>query len=146
MKQILLTLGTLCLLLLGCSQAAPAETGDVLIVTDGTTEKRYQVDDLRALQTAQAAFADVTYTGVPLSLLLADAGFDAASLSAVKATARDGFSANYDAALITRPDTLVAYAQADGPLTEEDGTFRMVLPDQEGRLNPRDLVEILVYP
>jgi DMSO/TMAO reductase YedYZ molybdopterin-dependent catalytic subunit len=116
------------------------------MVTDGTNEQSYSVDDLKALGAEEAAFQEVTYTGVPLRLLLEDAGFDPASVSAVKATAADGFSANYDPELVNRPDTLVAYARADGPLAEEDGTFRMVLPDQEGKLNPRDLVELRVYP
>lgn len=132
-------------LLAGCAQEA-AEPGNVLLVTDGASEQSYNVDDLRALGAEEAAFRDVTYTGVPLGLLLKDAGFDPGGVSAVKATAADGFSANYGPELVNRPDTLVAYAQADRPLAEEDGTFRMVLPDQEGKLNPRDLVELRVYP
>ena len=132
-------------LLAGCAQEA-TEPGNVLLVTDGTSEQSYSVDDLRALGAEEAAFREVTYTGVPLALLLKDAGFDPASVAAVKATAADGFSANYDPELVNRPDTLVAYAQADGPLAEEDGTFRMVLPDQEGKLNPRNIVELRVYP
>jgi DMSO/TMAO reductase YedYZ molybdopterin-dependent catalytic subunit len=132
-------------LLAGCAQEA-TEPGNVLLVTDGTSEQSYSVDDLKALGAEEAAFREVTYTGVPLALLLKDAGFDPASVAAVKATAADGFSANYDPELVNRPDTLVAYAQADGPLAEEDGTFRMVLPDQEGKLNPRNIVELRVYP
>jgi hypothetical protein len=64
----------------------------------------------------------------------------------VKATAVDGFSANYEPALFNKEDTLVAYARADGPLAEDEGPFRMVLPDQEGKLNPRQLVEIRAIP
>jgi hypothetical protein len=131
-------------LLAGCSQET-TDPGDVLIVTDGASEQSYSVDDLEALGAEEAAFRDISYIGVPLGLLLEDAGFDPVGVSAVKATATDGFSANYDPGLVNRPDTLVAYAQADGPLAEEDGKFRMVLPDQEGKLNPRDLVELRVY-
>lgn len=144
---ILAVLTVLALLLSACGGASPeAAAGDVLLVTDGTTEKQYTVADLQALPAAQAAFGDVTYTGVPLAAVLADAGFNVASMSAVKATAADGFSANYDPAQAARADTLVAYAQSDGPLSAEDGTFRMVLPDQEGKMNPRNLVEITVIP
>jgi hypothetical protein len=60
--------------------------------------------------------------------------------------ASDGFTANYESALFSREDTLVAYATVDGPLGEEDGAFRMVLPNQEGKMNPRDLVEIIAIP
>ena len=145
MKRYLFLLLALLGLLIGCAQDSPA-AGDTLIVTDGETERSYTVSDLEALAAEQATFLEVAYTGVPLGLLLRDAGFDPAGLSAVKATAADGFSANYDPELVNRPDTLVAYAQAGGSLAAEDGTFRMVLPGQEGRLNPRDLVELLVYP
>ncbi|MCA9978036.1 MAG: molybdopterin-dependent oxidoreductase, partial [Anaerolineales bacterium] len=65
-------------------------------------------------------------------------------LKAVKAVAADGYTVNYDLSQIEKPDVLVAYAQADGPLTEEDGAFRMVLPEEEGKLNVRMLVEIQV--
>jgi hypothetical protein len=60
--------------------------------------------------------------------------------------ASDGFTANYESALYSREDTLVAYATVDGPFGEEDGNFRMVLPDQGGKLNPRQLVEIIAIP
>ena len=147
MKRFLFLLAALCAVLIGCStQATPVQETDVLLVTDGTSEKQYELEDLQSLQAAQAVFRDISYTGVPLSLLLEDAGFDTVTLSAVKATARDGFSANYEPALIARPDTLVAYARIDGPLADDEGAFRMVLPDQEGKLNPRKLVEIRVYP
>jgi len=84
--------------------------------------------------------------GVPLTVLLQDAGIDPAALKIVKAVAVDGFSANYESALFAREDTLVAYARADGPLGDDEGSFRMVLPDQEGKLNPRELVEIIAIP
>ena len=146
MRHYMLFLVALFGLLVGCDQVSPTEEGNVLIVTDGNSEQSYDVEDLKALGAEQATFREVTYTGVPLQLLLEDAGFDPDSLSAVKATAADGFSANYDPALVNRLDTLVAYAREDGPLAEDEGTFRMVLPDQEGKLNSRDLVELRVYP
>jgi DMSO/TMAO reductase YedYZ molybdopterin-dependent catalytic subunit len=84
--------------------------------------------------------------GVTLTALLADAGIDSASLTAVKAVAGDGFTANYDSSLYAREDTIVAYARVDAPLGEDEGTFRMVLPDQEGKMNPRQLAEIVAIP
>ena len=79
---------------------------------------------------------------VSMSFLLQDAGFDPLSLSAVKATAADGYSVNYDAGLFLRDDVLVAIATADGPLAADDGIFRMVLPGEEGKLNLRMLTEL----
>ena len=146
MRLYFLFLATLFGLLIGCDQNSPSSSVDTLTVTDGTGQKSCDVDDLKALGSEQAAFGEVIYTGVPLWLLLDDAGFDPAGLSAVKATAADGFSANYDPELVTKADTLVAYARVDGPLADDEGAFRMVVPDQEGKLNPRNLVELRVYP
>lgn len=115
-----------------------------LLVTDGTDEQHYSAADLEALAAEQAVFGGTTYIGVPLARLISDAGYDPATIAAVKAIASDGFTVNYDPALVNRSDTLVAYKTEDGDLPEDDGTFRMVLPDQEGKLNPRHLVEIKI--
>ena len=129
-----------------CGGESSSGSGQTLLVTDGSAERRYSVEELEKLASAEAQFAGVTYVGVPLTLLLSDAGLDPSGAAAVKATASDGFTANYGPNLIARPDTLVAYAQTDGPLSDDDGAFRMVLPDQEGKMNPRHLVELRIIP
>ncbi|MGD2155918.1 MAG: molybdopterin-dependent oxidoreductase [Anaerolineales bacterium] len=144
MKRILLLSLVFSLVLVGCNQTNTSANGDVLKVTDGTKEKIYTISDLEKLEASQATFRDVTYTGVRLSTLLQNAGVDFNSIKAVKAIAVDGFSANYDQALFNKEDTMVAYARADGPLTEDELPFRMVLPGEEGKMNPRQLVEIQV--
>lgn len=146
MKQILLVALVFALVLSACTTKPQEAAGATLKVSSGTIEKIYTASDLKLLGEAQAVFRDVTYVGVPLTLLLQDAGIDPSALTVVKAVAVDGFTANYEASLFMREDTLVAYARADGPLSEEDGAFRMVLPDQEGKLNPRELVEIIAIP
>jgi DMSO/TMAO reductase YedYZ molybdopterin-dependent catalytic subunit len=139
---LLLALG-----LAACSQAGPeAGSGDVLVVTDGSVEKTYTAAGLEALPAAEATFREVAYRGVPLSALLADAGFAPDSLRAVRAVAADGFSASYESDLFNLPDTLVAYSRTDGPLAADEGAFRMVLPGQEGKLNVRILVRIEAVP
>ncbi len=130
------------LLLTACSQATPSDSGPELKITDGTTTQTYTVDDLKKLTATKASFKGVEYVGVSLTDLLKDAGFDPAQAKAVKVIAADGFTVNYEPALFTKVDTLVAYAKSDGSLTNEDGVFRMVLPDQEGKLNVRMVVEI----
>ncbi len=149
MKHLLLTLigvTALAFCLVACAAPQPAASPetDVLVVGDGTTEKNYTADELKSLSSAEAAFNDVSYQGVPLTILLQDAGFDPQAVKAVKAVASDGFTVNYGPDLFLLENTLVAYAQADGPLTDEDGAFRMVLPDQEGKLNVRMLVTLQV--
>jgi hypothetical protein len=146
MKGILFVFLAIVLVLAACAPKTPAPSGSTLKVTDGTIVKTYTVDDLKALGAVQASDKGVAYVGVQLKVLLQDAGIDPAKLSAVKAVASDGFSANYDPTQFLADNTLVAYAQADGPLTAADGTFRMVLPDQGGKLNPRLLVEIDAIP
>ena len=146
MKRFLLVTFILALTLTACASQSQESAGPVLKVSDGNVEKTYTVDDLKSLGESQADFKGVTYIGVSLTVLLADAGIDAAALTAVKAVASDGFTANYESTLYSREDTLVAYATVDGPLSEEDGFFRMVLPNEEGKLNPRQLVEIIAIP
>ncbi len=146
MKRFLLITLVLSLTLMACASQLQESAGPVLKVSDGNVEKNYTADDLKALDASQADFKGITYVGVQLTVLLADAGIDPSALTVVKAVASDGFTANYESALYSREDTLVAYAAMDGPLSEEDGNFRMVLPDQEGKLNPRDLVEIIAIP
>jgi hypothetical protein len=149
MKRLLLVGVLLSLVLAACGasgSAAPGDTPQALVVTDGTKEVSYSVADLEKLPASEATFNEVTYEGVSLPALLADAGYDVGALKAVKAVAADGYSVNYDPALFQRADVLVAYATVDGPLAAEDGTFRMVLPGEEGKLNVRLLVELGVTP
>jgi DMSO/TMAO reductase YedYZ molybdopterin-dependent catalytic subunit len=146
MKRFLLVVLAFVLVLSACSTASQESAGPVLKVSSGDIEKTYTVDDLQSLGAVQASFKGIAYVGVPLTTLLQDAGIDPASVSVVKAVAVDGFTANYEASLFTREDTLVAYARTDGPLGEDEGAFRMVLPDQEGKMNPRELVEIIAIP
>lgn len=149
MKKLVVLSLVLMVLLIGC--AAGGETAvspdiPVLTVGDGQTQKTYTATDLQALSQAEASFKGVTYTGASVTALLEDGGFAISDLKAVKAVASDGYSVNYDLAQIQKADVIVAYAQADGPLTEEDGAFRMVLPEEEGKLNLRMLVEIQAVP
>lgn len=146
MKRFIFLSLILTLALAACAPKAQESAANILKVSDGTVEKNYTADDLKALGEVQAAVNDVTYIGVPLTVLLADAGIDSASLTAVKAVASDGFTANYDSSLYTREGTIVAYARVDGPLGDDEGAFRMVLPGEGGKMNPRQLTEIIAIP
>lgn len=144
MKSKFSILAMLAFLLVACSSTAPQGDGDVLRVTDGTAEKSFSVADLEKLPVTEATFNEVTYVGVSLSTLLEEADFSPSDLKAVKASATDGYSVNYDSGLFTREDVIVAYSTVDGSLAEDDGTFRMVLPGEEGKLNLRMLAELKV--
>lgn len=142
MKKIVFTLVTLLLLAACAPAAAPAPTGGLAVVV-GESRQTFGADELAALPATQSAFKDVTYQGVTLSALLEAAGADPAAVKAVKAVAADGYSVNYDPAQVLKENVIVAYALADGSaMSADDGTFRMVLPDEEGKLNVRMLVEL----
>jgi len=147
MKHITLNIVLLfALLLSACASAsqtaAPATSS--LLVSGGDIKKSYARADLEALPAAQSAFKDVNYKGVLVADLLKDAGFDPQTVKALKAVASDGYAINYDASQFLGEGVIVAYAQADGDLTADDGAFRMVLPGAEGKLNLRMLVELQV--
>lgn len=145
MKKMFFAILILAFFVSACAQAKPATTDNMgLKVTVGSNSKSYTAADLKELGAAQATFTDVDYVGVVLSELLKDAGADLSQAKAVKVIASDGFTVNYEPALFMKEDTLIAYARADGALTADDGTYRMVLPGQEGKLNPRQVVEIQV--
>lgn len=150
-KKLLFVLIIFAFVFTGCAPKEPAApaagdtgAGDQLKVGDSTTSKTYSVADLQTLTASIAAFNDVTYKGVALKALISDAGFNMDEVKAVKAIASDGFSSNYDSSIFSRDDVIVAFATQDGALTAEDGTFRMVIPDGEGKQNVRTLVEIQV--
>ncbi len=124
-------------------EASPGETVS-LLVSDGEISRTYTRADLEALGASQAIFNDVTYVGVSVGALLEDAGFNLDEVKAVKAVASDGYTVNYDPPQVLAADVIVAYARADGDLANDDGSFRMVLPGAEGKLNARMLVELQV--
>jgi len=143
MKKIILLLTVLAVWVVGCASGeVKTAVTDRLVVG----EKTYSTADLAALPASEAVFKDVVYKGVTITALLADAGYTLTDLHAIKAVAGDGYTVNYDLSQIEKADVIVAYAQADGPLTAEDGAFRMVLPEEEGKLNVRMLSELQAVP
>ncbi|HWQ83635.1 MAG TPA: molybdopterin-dependent oxidoreductase [Anaerolineales bacterium] len=128
------------------AQEAAADTAPNLVISGGETSKTYSRADLESLPATQAAFKDVTYVGVTVSALLQDAGFDPAQIKAIKAVASDGYTMNYDPGQLAGADIILAYARVDGDLAAEDGSFRLVLPGTEGKLNARMLVELKIIP
>ena len=125
------------------SDAASAGENMLLVSGDGI-QKTYTREDLEAFPLSQAMFNDITYLGVPVSVLLKDAGVDPQQVKAVKAVASDGYTINYDPSQFMAEGFMVAYAAVDGDLSAEDGVFRIVFPGAEGKLNLRMLVELKI--
>jgi len=148
MKKVMISL-IVVMLLAACAPAAgesvDATAVSALLVTVGESQQSLSMDDLQALPPAEASFKNVAYKGVSIPALLASVGVNPSEIKALKAIAVDGYSVNYDPAQVLKDNVLVAYALADGnPLTVDDGNFRMVLPDEEGKLNARMLAELQV--
>ncbi|MFH2038833.1 MAG: molybdopterin-dependent oxidoreductase [Chloroflexota bacterium] len=148
MKNIIFSL-LVVVMLVACSPAAQPEqetaTGASLLVTVGDQHQTFSVADLMALPSSQATFKDVAYKGVSIPALLESAGVNLDQVKALKGVATDGYTVNYDTNQVMKDNVLVAYALADGsPLSADDGNFRMVLPDEEGKLNLRMLAELQV--
>lgn len=149
MKKIVIALIVAMLVLAACAPATEQGEGvtaeAVLLVTVGENQQSFSVEDLQALPATEATFKDVAYKGVRFSALLEALGVSPDGVKALKAIAIDGYSVNYDPAQILKNNVMVAYALADdSPLTAEDGNFRMVLPDEEGKLNIRMLAELQI--
>lgn len=145
MKRLLTLLIGTALALSACSSDGGGETEvSDLLVSGGDISESYSRADLEALGATESEFNGAAYVGVPVADLVEDAGFDPASVKAVKAVAADGFTVNYDPGQVFTDGVIVAYALPDGDMSADDGTFRMVLPGQEGKLNVRMLAELQV--
>lgn len=121
-------------------------TSDVptLTITDGTNFKEYTTADLQELGQVQVEKDGNAYLGIPLGALLENSGYAPDQVISVQALSSDGFVATYDPVLIQKSDTILAYTLQDGPMGAEDGSFRMVIADQAGKLNPRMVIQLLV--
>jgi hypothetical protein len=126
------------------AQSAGSGTAASLLVSSGEASKSYTRADLEAFGSTEATFKDVAYKGVTVSALVQDAGVDPTQVKAIKAVATDGYTVNYDPSQIFADDIIVAYARTDADLTEDDGAFRLVLPNAEGKLNLRMLAELQI--
>ena len=149
MKKLAVILSIAVLLLAGCASGAD-QGGDTsgpaaLTVTVGEDQHTFTVEDLGALPSTEATFNEVAYKGVAITDLLDAVGVSLDSVKAIKAVATDGYAVNYDTAQALKDTVLVSYALADGSaLIEDDGNFRMVLPEEEGKLNLRMLAELQI--
>jgi hypothetical protein len=99
----------------------------------------YSQSDLEALGVLSVDYTDkdgqtTTYEGVLLSDLLSDAGVTGKT---VVFTAADGYEAEMPMA--------DAMACANCIVAFDDGSLRMVMPEQSGKLQVKDVVEIIIY-
>jgi len=149
--KILALMTILMVFLAGCGSAPTQATATVpeavLTIVIGDNQQTFTVDDLKAFPSSVSSFNGVDYMGVSVKVLLDAAGINLDAVSAIKGVATDGYSVNYETAQLSPDDVLVAYSLADGSsLASDEGKFRMVLPDQEGKLNLRLLYKLVIVP
>jgi hypothetical protein len=131
MKKNFVLAGLLILLTLlsACSQ-----TQDAAVLTVGG--QVYSHSDLEALGTMSVDYTDkdgetTTYEGVLLSEVLSDAGITGET---VVFTASDGYEAEMPMAdAMACSNCIVAF---------DDGSLRTVMPEQSGKLQVKDVIEI----
>jgi hypothetical protein len=113
-------------------------SGPVLKVGD----KTFDIEDLENMPKVESSFEDVVYIGVPVSELLLLAGISLENIKAIKAVASDGYTMHYESNQLNNENNIVAYRQKDGPLSGDEGNFRMVFPGEAGSMNLRMLIEL----
>jgi hypothetical protein len=132
--RLFVSLLVLLALLTACAPAAQEEA----LITVG--EKAYTLSELEDLGTISVDYTDkdgetTTYEGVLLLTVLEDAGIADAGAT-ITFTASDGYEADMatdDAAACE--NCIVAF---------DDGSLRMVMPEQSGKLQVKDVVSISV--
>ena len=122
--------------------AEPEEPADVvaLRLTGPATEVGWTMDDLMAMETIEVDYTGkdgevTTYTGVAISALLDTAGAPAGDLLVL--VAGDGYTAELPVVDVRACDNcIVAF--------DPEGGLRSVLPEQSGKVQVKDLVEIQI--
>ncbi len=136
------------LLLSACAPSTPTIAPvEVVVVTNGETAQQYTVEELRALPATAVEREGDIYTGILMRELLADAGYEWHDVLTVEAVASDDYSWTYDADLLARDDFILAYARGEGgeaPVGPEHGPTHTILPGEQGRMNVRMVVELVV--
>ena len=134
MKKIRL-IASLLIVLAILTACAPVEE---TVLTVGGQE--YTQSELEALGTQSVDYTNkdgevTTYTGVPLSTLLEDAGV-AGSGANITFTAADNYSAEASMDEVMACSTCI--------IAFDDGSLRVVMPDFSSKLQVKDLVNITV--
>lgn len=143
----ILTLLLVAVLAAACRAPQPADPAATLTITTGEGESSFSYSALAEMSSTTVEEGGTSYVGVPLADLLRQAGVaDPSTLSEVTAIASDGFSATYEPDLFLSPQSIVAYATAEGDLANDEQPFRMVLPGEPGRMNVRMLARIEATP
>ncbi|HRZ21016.1 MAG TPA: hypothetical protein P5184_05065 [Bacteroidales bacterium] len=139
MKKYLkfVVLGLLVSLVLA-SCASPAVEVALLKITSGTTVSELSKSDIEAYEEITVDYTNkdgetTTYNGYALKDILTDVS----DASVITFTAVDGYSADMNGVdLLACDDCILAF--------QDDGTLRLVMPNQSSKLSVKDLVEISV--
>ncbi len=122
-------------------ETAPATETTLRVTGAIAGERTFAAETLRALGTRETAYTNkdgetTTYTGVPFTTLLAEVGVTADATTLVF-VAGDGYEAQAMLADVTAcTECIVAF--------QEQGGFRVVLPDFPSNIQVRDLMTIQV--
>ena len=128
------------LMLVSCAAPAAVEVAAVTVlkVTSGSTVTELSAEEIKAVGEIEVDYTNkdgetTKYTGTPLKQLLSMV----TDASAITFTAADGYSAEMSGVdLLACDDCILAF--------QDDGTLRLVMPDQSSKLQVKDLVDITI--
>jgi DMSO/TMAO reductase YedYZ molybdopterin-dependent catalytic subunit len=153
-------IAALCFAFFGVAAAA-GDPASVSIAGVQPQAVRLSIDEIRKLPAQKARVVienkEVEYEGVPVSALLAKAGLTLGKeafhgkqlVNYVIAQARDGYRALFalaevDPEVSDRP-VLLCYARNGTPLPEQEGPFRLILPQEKSQARwMRQVTEIVL--
>ncbi|MBK7828851.1 molybdopterin-dependent oxidoreductase [Nannocystis sp.] len=124
-----------CSLVGACAGDGPPARVELQLADGAHTLTREQLAELPELS---VTYKDRNYTGVRLRDLLAA---QRQELTALVATAVDGYSQELSIEAVARDDAMLAYAVDGGHLTAADGPLRLVVPSSPG-LSVKQLVRL----
>jgi DMSO/TMAO reductase YedYZ molybdopterin-dependent catalytic subunit len=143
-KRIYSALALIAVLLLSvaCGGQGDASGGETALTMSGSvsTEMSWTMNDLESMDTTEVDYTDkdgetTTYTGVPVTTLLEEAGADSGTTT-VTFVASDDYSADAEMAEIQACETCI--------VGFDDGSLRAVMPEFSGKLQVKNLIEIQV--
>lgn len=124
------------------TEAAPAAEAvvDAVLTVSGGADAAWSLDDLKALPQTSTDYTNkdgetTTYSGVSFAELLKAAGVE--DYAAVTLLAADDYSVEIDQKTLNACTGCIV-------AIEEDGGLRSVMPDMQGALQVKDLVELQV--
>jgi len=91
------------------------------------SQAEFNIDEFKALPTAETERQGFTYKGVLLRDFLTYAGIDVDKIEYVELVASDGYSVRYEGELVRSSNVILAYEKNGSSLSEKEGKVRAIV-------------------